>query len=86
MTPELTKATEITKTRLALWRTRNRDEGVACTPVVLVSAMGGDKSGLVLNLVTEVPLGHILKVLEIATEQVRKKIEEQSNGATQAQV
>lgn len=80
MTPELTKATEITKTRLAQWRKRNKDEGVACTPIVLINSIHGDQSGIILNMVTEAPLRDVLQIMEAACEQVRKKINQEING------
>jgi hypothetical protein len=75
MTP-LAKATEITKDRLRQWRLRNEREGVPCTPVVLINAMHGEKSGIILNIVQDVPVNDILLILEMAVAQVKKKIEE----------
>lgn len=75
MTP-LTKATQITKERLYQWRKRNEQEGVPCTPVVLINSIHGDKPGIIINMVAEAPMGDILKILQMAVEQVEKKIAE----------
>lgn len=72
----LTKATQITKDRLYQWRKRNESEGVACTPVVLINVIHGEKSGIVLNIVPESPLGDILKILQMAVVQVENKLKE----------
>lgn len=75
MTP-LTKATQITKERLYQWRKRNEQEGVPCTPVVLINSIHSERPGIIINMVAEAPLGDILKILQMAVEQVEKKIAE----------
>ena len=67
---------QITKDRLNAWRKRNAKEEVMCTPIILISAVAGDKPGLVLNLVPQMPKEDVLAFLKASADQVEKHMAE----------
>jgi len=67
-------AQAITKERLYQWRKRNAESNTMTTPIVLVNIIHGDKSGVVLNITQDANLSDVLKLLQIATQQVHNEI------------
>jgi len=72
MTKSLSRA--VSKQRLQQWRQRNAESGEITTPIMLVNVIHGEKSGLVLNISQDSPLEDVLKLLQIAAQQVEGTI------------
>lgn len=71
------EANKIAEAQLAEWSERNRDPGVLpCIPVILINSLCGDKPGISMNIVKQIPLTDIAKILKAAVEQVEAKVKE----------
>lgn len=71
------EANKIAHATLAEWAERNKDPGVLpAIPVILINSLCGDKPGISLNLVKQIPLADIALILRAALEQVEAKIKE----------
>lgn len=71
------EANKLADAQLAEWSERNRDPGVLpCIPVILINSLCGDKAGISINIVKQIPLTDIAKILKAATEQVEAKVKE----------
>lgn len=71
------EANKVTDSTLAEWKERNRDPGVLpCIPVILINSLCGDKPGISLNMVNQIPLSDIALILKAAHERVEDKLKE----------
>jgi hypothetical protein len=77
--PKLRKSdtNKIFEAQLIHWAERNRAPGVLpCVPIILISALTGDKPGITIQLAPNLKLDHIKQVLLSAADQVQMKIKE----------
>lgn len=71
------EANKISEATLAEWKERNKDPGVLpAIPVIMISSLCGDKPGISLNMVKQIPLSDIALILKAAHEQVEAKLKE----------
>lgn len=70
------EANKQTEAQLQAWAMRNHDPGaLTCVPVVMISSLCGGRPGITINIANGMKLEDVMKVLTVASEQVRKQME-----------